>query len=111
MEKGRDSIDFVLPWVDGSDPEWLARMREATAAEGGTASSDAAANGECRFSDNGLLRYWFRAVERFAPWVGKVFFVTCGQKPDWLDERHPKLRLLDHRDYIPAEWQIGRAHV
>ena len=33
-----------------------------------------------------------------------MFFVTCGQKPDWLDETHPKLRLLDHREYIPAEW-------
>lgn len=104
MEKDEDSIDFVLPWVDGSDPAWLARMREAATAEGPAASSDAVANGDGRFRDNGLLRYWFRAVERFAPWVRKVFFVTCGQKPDWLDESHPKLRLLDHRDYIPAEW-------
>ena len=103
MEKGVDTIDFVLPWVDGSDPAWRARKREFEAAEERT-DGDAAANGDGRFRDHGLLRYWFRAVERFAPWVGKVFFVTCGQKPDWLDERHPKLRLLDHRDYIPEEW-------
>ena len=26
-----------------------------------------------------------RGVEKFAPWVRKVHFVTCGQKPEWLD--------------------------
>jgi hypothetical protein len=104
METDMADIDFVLTWVDGSDPEWLARKRAAEAAEGGRASSDAAANGANRYRDLGLLRHWFRAVERFAPWVRKVFFATCGQKPDWLDENHQKLRLLDHRDYIPGEW-------
>jgi hypothetical protein len=104
METGMADIDFVVTWVDGGDPEWRERKRAAAAAEGGKASSDAVANGDGRYRDLGLLRYWFRGVERFAPWVRKVFFVTCGQKPDWLDESHPKLRLLDHRDYIPGEW-------
>ena len=98
-----DRIDFVLPWVDGSDPEWMARKRKYEAA-GGRDASDANANGACRYRDMGLLRYWFRGVERFAPWVDKVFFVTDGQKPAWLDEHHPKLRLVDHRDYIPEEY-------
>ncbi|MDR2890421.1 MAG: stealth conserved region 3 domain-containing protein, partial [Alistipes sp.] len=29
---------------------------------------------------------------------------TCGQKPEWLDETNPKLNLVHHRDYIPAEF-------
>lgn len=33
-----------------------------------------------------------------------IHFVTCGQKPDWLDENHPKLRLVDHKDYIPNQF-------
>ncbi len=103
QRQGDGRIDFVLTWVDGSDPEWIARKRECEAAELGRAR-DVNANGDCRYRDMGLLRYWFRGVERFAPWVGKVFFVTCGQKPDWLDVNHPKLRLVDHRDYIPAEY-------
>ena len=97
-----EKIDFVLPWVDGSDPEWMARKR-AYEGDGDGKSSDFNANGDCRYRDMGLLRYWFRAVERFAPWVNRVFFVTCGQKPEWLDETNPKLHLVDHRDYIPAE--------
>ncbi|MBR3084867.1 MAG: Stealth CR1 domain-containing protein [Kiritimatiellae bacterium] len=98
-----ENIDFVLTWVDGSDPDWLAsrRRHEGT---GAAPTGDAAANADCRYRDNGLLRYWFRGVEKFAPWVDRVFFVTCGQKPKWLDDANPKLRLVNHADYIPGEW-------
>ena len=99
-----DKIDFVLPWVDGSDKEWLALKNKYKAAESGELSLDPEANADCRYRDYGLLKYWFRAVERFAPWVNRVFFVTCGQKPDWLDETNPKLRLVNHNEYIPSEY-------
>ena len=102
MEK--DRIDFVLMWVDGSDPEWRAMKSRYDAERKRASPGDADANGECRYRDYGMLRYWFRAVERFAPWVNRVFFVTCGQKPDWLDESNPRLRLVNHADYIPAEY-------
>ena len=97
-------IDFVLPWVDGSDKEWLALKSKYEASGNETLSSDPEANGDNRYRDYGLLRYWFRGVERFAPWVNRVFFVTCGQKPDWLDESNPKLRLVNHREYIPSDY-------
>ena len=96
-----EKIDFVLPWVDGSDPQWLAEKRNYE--KSGESMSGGEANAECRYRDLGMLRYWFRSVERFAPWVNHVFFVTCGQKPIWLDERNPKLRLVKHADYIPPE--------
>ena len=94
-------IDFVLPWVDGSDKEWLALKRKY---EGAPSSGDAMANADIHYRDYGLLRYWFRAVERFAPWVNRVFFVTCGQRPEWLNPECPRLRLVDHKEYIPAEY-------
>ena len=98
-----DKIDLVLPWVDGADPAWLAEKRKYES--GGLAEPRAGgeANADCRYRDCGLLRYWFRAVDRFAPWANHVFFVTCGQKPDWLDESNPKLRLVNHTDYIPTD--------
>lgn len=50
------------------------------------------------------MRYWFRGVEQFAPWVRKVFFV-CGQKPpDWLDSECPKLQVVRHEEYIPERF-------
>ena len=89
-------VDFVIPWVDGSDPEWLKlRNRYST--------SDDCTH-DCRFRDWGILKYWFRAVETYAPWVNRIFFVTSGQIPGWLNTDHPKLRIISHKDYIPAEY-------
>ncbi len=98
-----NKIDFVLPWVDGSDLAWLEEKRKYENLENGLACRDKEANAPCRYKDNGLLRYWFRAVEKFAPWFNCIFFVTCGQKPEWLNESNPKLKLVNHSDYIPAE--------
>lgn len=97
-----DKIDFVLPWVDGGDPQWQAEKKRYAVVETNAAAGDA--NADCRYRDYGLLRYWFRAVENFAPWVDRVFLVTCGQRPQWLDVSHPKLRLVDHAEYIPSNY-------
>ncbi len=97
-----EKIDFVVTWVDGTDPEWLAEKRKW---QTGSDLAGDDANNECRYRPEAeMLRYWFRAVERFAPWVNKIHFVTCGQKPDWLNVNHPKLSLVNHKDYIPSEY-------
>ena len=92
------NIDFVIPWVDGSDPAWL----EEKAKHAG--STMAIEDSIARYRDWGLLRYWFRGIERFAPWVNKVHFVTWGHYPEWLNIDHPKLNIVRHEDYIPAEY-------
>lgn len=98
-----EKIDFVLPWVDGNDPVWRAEKQkwEVRSKEAMNMTDDA--NSDCRYRDDGLLKYWFRSVEKFAPWVNAIYFVTCGQKPEWLNESHPKLRLVNHADYIPSK--------
>lgn len=90
-------IDFVIPWVDGSDPKWLDEKK----AYSPTADEDAR---EIRFRDWGLLRYWFRAVEENAPWVNKIFFVTWGHLPEWLNVENKKLVIVNHKDYIPEKY-------
>ena len=98
-----ETIDFIIPWVDGNDPVWLATKNKY---EGKDSNSSLAvdANSDCRYRDNGLLRYWFRGVEAFAPWVNKVFFITNGQKPSWLNLNHPQLRWVKHSDFIPERF-------
>lgn len=93
-------IDFVVTWVDMDDPKWKESFGKFTGKIDNTKNEVS----EARFRDYGLLKYWFRGVEKFAPWVRYIHFVTCGQKPDWLDETNPKLRLVDHKDYIPNEF-------
>ena len=97
-----ETIDFILAWVDGGDPIYRAAKSEYA---GSIEFEDREANGECRYrSEPDMLRYWFRSVEKYAPWVRKIHFVTCGQKPDWLEVSHPKLDLVNHCDYIPDQY-------
>ncbi len=93
-------IDFVVTWVDMDDPKWKKDFLKYS----GKIDNSKNEVSEARFRDYGFLKYWFRGVEKFAPWVRKVHFVTCGQKPDWLDETNPKLNLVNHSDYIPNEY-------
>ncbi len=93
-------IDFVVTWVDMDDPKWKAEFSKYSKGIDNTKNEVS----EARFRDYGFLKYWFRGVEKFAPWVRKIHFVTCGQKPDWLNENHPKLSLVDHSDYIPKKF-------
>jgi hypothetical protein len=93
-------IDFVITWVDMDDPLWKAEFERYA----GKIDNRKNEVSEARFRDYGFLKYWFRGVERFAPWVNKIHFVTCGQKPDWLNENNPKLNLVHHKDYIPEDF-------
>lgn len=96
----QSDIDFVIPWVDGSDPEWQ-KQKAMYQTDEAKASVYATAG---RYRDWGLLPYWFRAAEKYAPWVRKIHFITCGQVPEWLNLNHPKLHFVKHEDYIPHKW-------
>lgn len=95
-------IDFVIPWVDGSDPAWQAEKEKCWIAEGNTPYKDG--NQAARFRDWDNLRYWFRGVEKFTPWVNHIYFVTWGHIPEWLNTNHPKLTIIRHEDYIPSKY-------
>lgn len=91
-----EKIDFVLTWVDDSDPEWLKRRAEY--------DQNSFGNKAAHYRDWGTLKYWFRAVEKYAPWVNKIHLVTCGQTPEWLNTIHPKLNFVYHEDYMAKEY-------
>lgn len=93
-------IDFIVTWVNMDDPKW----KEDFLKFSGMQQNEKNGVTEARFRDYGLLRYWFRGIEKFAPWVRKIHFITCGQKPDWLDADNPKINLVEHKDYIPSQF-------
>ncbi len=97
-----EKIDFVITWVDGDDPVWLAEKEKyVTAKQSG--KQDVA--GKARYEDTGLLQYWFRGVEKFAPWVNKIYFVTYGHLPSWLNTESEKLVIVNHEDFLPVEYR------
>lgn len=91
-------IDFVVTWVDGNDIEWQKEK------EHWQDKKEDVLNTSDRFRDWEFMPYWFRAIEKNTPWVNKIFFITQGHIPDWLDTKHPKLSIVRHSDYIPNEY-------
>ncbi|MFB7138930.1 Stealth CR1 domain-containing protein [Gottfriedia sp. NPDC056225] len=89
-------IDFVIPWVDGNDILWQKERNNY--------SDNPQDFNSARFRDWDLLRYWFRGVEKFTPWVNKIYFISWGHLPEWLNTNNPKLVVVNHKDYIPSEY-------
>lgn len=89
-------IDFIITWVDGNDPEWQEEKAKYKGVKGDSRNS--------RYRDWDTLRYLLRSIEKNAPWVNKVFLVTCGHLPSWLNTNYPKLEIIRHSDYIPGEY-------
>ncbi len=99
MKRENGPIDIIVPWVDGNDPIWL----ESKNKYDGSGQKNSG-NSDARYRDFDLMRYWFRGVEKNVPWVNKIFFVTCGHLPDWLNTNAEKLRVINHKDYIPEKY-------
>ena len=93
-----NKIDFVIIWVDGNDPSWIEEKNKYDT------SINKGDKRDVRFRSWDNLQYWFRGVEKFAPWVNNIYFVTWGHVPEWLDQSNPKLHVINHKDYIPKEY-------
>ena len=91
-----NKIDFVIIWVDGNDPKWQEDRKKYSPNNGD--------NRAIRYRDWDNLKYWFRGVEKCAPWVNKIYFVTWGHLPEWLNTENEKLVVVKHEDFIPKEY-------
>jgi len=90
-------IDLVYLWLDGSDPAWQAKKNAFT----GNVTEDTSLNCKGRYANNDELKYSLRSVEKYAPWIRKIFIVTDNQIPAWLNTENPKIEIIDHKDILP----------
>lgn len=97
MSNGK--IDLVVPWVDGNDPKW-----QEERAKYSIPSGDEIGNAANCYRDFDLMEYFFRGIEKNAPWINNVFFLTWGHLPKFLNRNNPKLKIINHEDYIPKEY-------
>ncbi|OJJ36337.1 hypothetical protein ASPWEDRAFT_404636 [Aspergillus wentii DTO 134E9] len=107
-------IDAVYTWVNGSDPTWkskrdywhqlwiqeqdglspnITNRQSADRNDQGDGAAD-----ENHFRDNDELRYSVRSVEQYAPWIRRIYIVTNGQVPSWLDADSPRIQIVRHSD-------------
>lgn len=90
-------IDFVIPWVNGDDVNWKNEKNNYS-------NNNSKKATDAQYRDWNILKYWFRAVELYAPWVNKIYFITCGHLPEWLNTGSPKLVVVKHKDYIDKKY-------
>lgn len=106
MSKSKHSVDFpvdlVYTWVDGNDPAWREK-RNMYMPERPTTGSVPNHISDARWRENNELVYSLRSVERYAPWVNRIYIVTDGQCPAWLNTEHPKICIVDHSEILPAD--------
>ncbi len=93
-----NNIDLVYLWVDGSDPKWQAKKNTFL---GNDIQPRAVAG---RYDNNDELKYSLRSVEKYLPWVRKIFIVTDSQIPSFIDVDHPKITIIDHTEIIPQQY-------
>lgn len=95
-------IDFVIIWVDDRDINWRKKRNKYLNKQDGESKTVDASDE--RYRDWDMLKYWFRGVEKYAPWVRKIHFVSDDQLPLFLDTSHPKLNVVKHTDFIPEKY-------
>lgn len=93
------AVDLVYLWVNGNDPEWIAKRNKAI----GKTDENSTLNCDGRYADNDELKYSLRSAEMYAPWLRKIFIVTDNQVPEWLDTTNPKIQIIDHKEILPPE--------
>lgn len=92
-------IDLVYLWVNGNDPVWQAKRNACI----GIPKEKSGINCEGRYADHDELKYSLRSIEKYAPWIRKIFIVTDDQIPNWLKKDHPKIVIIDHTEILPQE--------
>ena len=70
------NVDVVFTWVNGTDPEQLALL-------GRYVKDPSSLN--TMYRDYGMLRFGIRSVEKFMPWIRKIYLFTNGQVPTWFN--------------------------
>lgn len=91
-------IDYVFPYVNMNDEVWKRQYVEARRKLNLSTNINSV-----RFEDNGRLKYLFRGIDKFMPWINKVHMIVSNieQVPDWIDKE--KVHIVLHKDIIPHE--------
>lgn len=102
MKEPNFPIDFVVSWVDGSDPKWL--RKKSKYQSNLVVDRHDPFNSSIRYREYGLFKFWFRSVEKNAPWVRNIYLVTDNQIPDFLNLNNSKIIIVDHMDIIDHKY-------
>ncbi len=98
-------MDAVITWVDGNDPQHKRKRLAALYANTNEVDPTSNAAVETRFDDSGEIYFAIASILKFAPFIRRIFIVTDGQTPAYLDSfsrsgvcEVDRIRVVDHAE-------------
>lgn len=90
-------MDLVLPYVNSADTQWQRELLKHT-------KTAVSSNSSVRFRSWGTLRYLFRSVAKYLPFVDRIVLIVASpaQVPVWVNPNN--VRIVYHKDFIPAKY-------
>ena len=94
-------IDAVITWVDGNDPQHIAKRQQYGDTK--ILNRDDVA-GSTRYTSVGEIFYCVASLNKYAPWLNKIYIVTDNQDPmvgDFIQKHFPEgsipVEIVDHK--------------
>ena len=87
------SIDVVITWVGSNDPVLEAKRAQYIQADTALQAEDIA--GITRYAERGEIHWCVRSINKFMPWVRRIFIVTDNQDPK-VESQIP-IEIVDHK--------------
>ena len=90
-------VEYVFPYVNPDREKWQKAYKYCKGME---------YDNDVRFRDFSFLKYVFRSIEIYAPWINRVRIIVSDmdQLPEWLNPKAIKLAITLHKDFIPSEY-------
>ena len=88
------NIDYIIPFVDGSDIEFQKVYNKYSPTS----------KREARSRDWDVLKYQLRSIEKFLPWINKIYIVLSigeTQIPKWLNINNEKIKIVWDWEIVP----------
>ena len=89
-------VDVVYTWVDGNDKNWQQKKSNYDSNSSNKDDIDVA-----RYEQIDELRYSLRSIASYFKDFRKIFIITDGQTPWWLDTSNKQVEIIDHKDIFP----------
>ena len=99
----KEMIDVVIPYVNNNDRVWQ-KTYINYCVDRGYINKITAMRGN-RFDDNNMFEYLFKGIEKFMPFVNRVFLLVSNieQVPAFI-KRHKKVKVVLHREFIYSQY-------
>lgn len=92
------SIDFVFPYVDNTDSNWIQTYEECCKKYHIGCNVN-----DVRYRDYDTLKYLLRGINKYLPWIRNLYIIVEqeSQVPEWLNRDNVKI--VYHKDIIPEK--------